>query len=168
MRSNYLGRITDICADIATKLTAETSRDDTASAQTRAVARRTNTSSFSGHSGSSQRPRDLRDDEGCGVSAGTTLHDEREDAITEECDDALRFAAFVRDLDSLRQRMLGVSFCDRVWSMSREIAGAAESAGDAQLAPASDAGQALTSVYDAITSAVLLLPYHSTSSRRGR
>lgn len=168
MRSNYLGRITDICADIATKLTAEISRGDAASVQTRAVSRHTNNSSFLDNFGSSRRPRDLRNDEGCDVSVGTSFHDEREWAITEECDDAQRFAAFVTDLDSLRQRMLGVSFCDRVWSMSREIAGAAESAGDAQLTPASDAGQALTSVSDAITSAVLLLPYHSASARRGR
>jgi len=166
MRSSYLGRITDICADIATKLTAETSRDNTASVQTRAVSRHTNNSIFSGNSGSSRQPRDLRDDEGRDIPVGTLFHDEREWAIMEERDDALRFAAFVRDLDSLRQRMLGVSFCDRVWSMSREIAGAAESAGDAQLTP--DAGQALTSVSDAITSAVLLLPYHSASARRGR
>lgn len=168
MRSSYLGRITDICADIATKLTAETSRGDAASVQIRAVARRTNTSDFSRHSGSSRRPRDLRDDEGRDIPVGTSFHDEREWAITEECDDALRFAAFVADLDSLRQRMLGVSFCDRVWSVSREIANAAESVGDAQLTPASDAGQPITSVCDAITSAVLLLPYHSASARRGR
>jgi len=168
MRSNYLGRITDICADIATKLTAEISRGDAASVQTRAVTRRTNNSSFYDDFGSSRRPRDLRNDEGCDVSVGTSFHDEREWAIMDECDDELRFAAFVTDLDSLRQRMLGVSFCDRVWSVSREIAGAAESVGDAQLRPASDAGQALTSVCDAITSAVLLLPYHSASARRGR
>jgi len=168
MRSNYLGRITDICADIATKLTAEISRGDAASVQTRALSRNTNNSSFSDDFRSSRRPRVLRDDEGRDIPVGTSFHDEREWAITEECDDALRFAAFVKDLDSLRQRMLGVSFCDRVWSMSHEIAGAAESAGDAQLTPASDAGQALTSVCDAITSAVLLLPYHSASARRGR
>jgi hypothetical protein len=168
MRSNYLGRITDICADIATKLTAEISRGDAASVQTRALSRNTNNSSFSDDFRSSRRPRVLRDDEGRDIPVGTSFHDEREWAIMDECDDELRFAAFVRDLDSLRQRMLGVSFCDRVWSMSREIAGAAESAGDAQLTPASDAGQALTSVRDAITSAVLLLPYHSASARRGR
>jgi hypothetical protein len=168
MRSRYLGRITDICADIATKLTAETSRGDAASAQTRAVSRHTNNSSFLDDFRSSRRPRDLRDDEGRDIPVGTSFHDEREWAIMDECDDAPRFAAFVADLDSLRQRMLGVSFCDRVRSMSREIAGAAESGGDAQLTPASDAGQALTSVCDAITSAVLLLPYHSASARRGR
>lgn len=168
MRSRYLGRITDICAEIATKLTVETFRDDTASAQTPAVARRINTSNFSGHSGSSRRLRDLRHEEVYGVPTCAPFHDEREEEITEEYDDALRFAAFVRDLDSLRQRMLGVSFCDRVWSVSREIAGAAESVGDAQLRPASDAEQALTSVCDAITSAVLLLPYHIANARRGR
>lgn len=175
MRSNYLARITGICADIATKLMVDAPpREEKANGQLRIVSRGgKNLRAYRENFAPSRQPSAARDKAQQAWSGDQDRRADFDEAplqepVSEETTDVFRFAAFVKDLDSLRRRMLGVSFCDRVWDISREIADGTEN-GD-QLTPeqTSDGEQAMRSVRDAITSAVLLLPYHGADARRAR
>lgn len=169
MRSSYLVRITDVCADMAAKLMVDASRDGKDSAQPRVASRRVkNIKNEEENSGSSWQLRDEQYSADYDLPTHSVIYSADEDATPGDPVDTLQFAAFVRDLDSLRRRMLGVSFCDRVWNISREVSGVAERADDARPAEISDGEQALKSVRDAITNAVLLLPYQGADARRAR
>jgi hypothetical protein len=174
MRSNYLVRITGICADIATKLMVDAPREEKTSGQLRIVSRGgENPQAYRGNFAPSRQPSVVRDNAQQAWSGDEARHADfdgaaMEEPVSEETTDVFRFTEFVKDLDSLRRRMLGVSFCDHVWDVSREIADGTENSD--QLGPerTSDSEQAMRSVRDAITSAVLLLPYHGADARRAR
>lgn len=174
MRSNYLVRISGICADIATKLMVDAPREEKASGQLRAVSRGCeNPQAFRLNSAPSWQSSAMQDgarlawagDEDARAGfEGAGL----EEPASKEKTDVSRFAAFVKDLDSLRQRMLDVSYCDHVWDNSREIADGTDSSDQLGREQAFNSEREMRSVRDAITSAVLLLPYHGTDTRRAR
>lgn|GEM_PF-4893921 len=174
MRSNYLVRISGICADIATKLMVDAPREEKASGQLRIVSRGgENSQAFRANSAPSWQPRTVRDNAQQAWTGDEDTHADfdgadMEESVSEETTDVFRFAAFVKDLDSLRRRMLGVSFCDHVWDISREIADGTENSDQLGSEQTSDSEQAMRSVRDAITSAVLLLPHHGADTRRAR
>ncbi len=173
MRSNYLARITGICADIATKLMVDAPREEKASGQLRIVSRGGENPQAYRENFAPSQPSAARDKAQQAWSGDQDRHTDfggptMEEPVSEETTDVFRFAAFVKDLDSLRRRMLGVSFCDRVWDISREIADGTENSDQLTPEQTSDDEQAMRSVRDAITSAVLLLPYHGAGARRAR
>jgi len=171
MRSNYLVRITGLCAEMATKFTVDAHRTKKPRGQLQAVSSDDgNTQESRNNRASSWKPSTKRSnarpvwlgDEDAQKDSKEIAPDE---LLSGETTELFQFALFAKDLDSLRRRMLGASMCDRIWDMSREIADVVDGSGQNGPEQPSDGERSMKSVRDAITSAVLLLPYRGDARR---
>ncbi len=161
MGSSYLVRIADVCSGIADKLMAPSRRGDMPNDQRHAFSRNgANINDIPDKRPSVCRQKAGRDS----IQKIGSMRDAwKVDA--EGSPSIFEFAAFVRDLDALRKRMIGVSFCDQVCEMSHQIACATEDYSASDHVQDFDGDPASKSMRDAITSAVLLLPDHGMNSR---
>ncbi|AGK57502.1 hypothetical protein HYPDE_29118 [Hyphomicrobium denitrificans 1NES1] len=159
-----MARITDICSDIAIKLTAATSRGEKVHTQFLVASHSNENMSECGENQSSlRRPKALR-----GNSQQAGLPQEAQRIEAGGMVDRSEFATFMGELNALRLRMMTVSFYERVEEVSRQIADATESGDELGSEEVSDNDQALKSIRDAIANAVLLLPYHGAGARHAR
>lgn len=162
--TNYLVRVADICSEIAITLMAATPRAKKANGQFRVALRGDeNTQDYKENNASLYQSNASRD-HGQKNSRGQNARGLEAEGVA----NGFEFAIFARDLDVLRRRMIGVSFCEQVRMMSRQIAGVMECGDELGLEQMSDNEQIPKSICDAITSAVLLLPCHDTDARRAR
>jgi hypothetical protein len=160
-----LARITDIYSEIAVKLTAVTPRGEKAHAQFRAASHSDeNMPECSENRSSFCRPSALRYDSRQTGLPQDTQRIEAEGMMV----DGSEFATFMSELNTLRLRMMMASFYERIGDVSRQIADATESSDELGSEQISDNDRALKSIHDAITSAVLLLPYHGIGARHAR
>lgn len=164
MGANYLVRITDICSELATKLIVAAPRGENEHGQFRIASRNDkNVLEHKGNYASPRQARALREQSGQAESSREAQRIEAESA-----GDGFESAAFVRELDSLRLRMMGASFYERVREMSHQIVGAAEIGAEFGPEQVSDNDQSLKSIREAVTSAVLLLSYNDMNAGRTR